>query len=49
MGPQPPNFVDLQTGGYGGAIQDTLNGPQTTTLANVLAGCITRIARRRMF
>jgi hypothetical protein len=44
-----PNFVDLQTGGYGGAIQDSLNGPQTTTLANfatladALAGCITRV------
>ncbi|HKF03481.1 MAG TPA: hypothetical protein VKB49_14280 [Candidatus Sulfotelmatobacter sp.] len=44
-----PNFVDLQTGGYGGAIQDSLNGPQTTTLANfatladVLAGCIARV------
>src|SRR5579872_6188488 len=27
-----PNFVDLQTGGWGGAIQDSLNGPQTPTM-----------------
>ena len=44
-----PNFVDLQTGGWGGAIQDSLNGPQTPTMANfatladVLSGCITRV------
>ena len=44
-----PNFVDLQTGGWGGAIQDPLNGPQTPTMANfatladVLAGCVTLI------
>jgi hypothetical protein len=44
-----PNFVDLETGGLGGAIQDPLNGPQSTTLANfstladVLAGCIARV------
>jgi hypothetical protein len=43
------NFVDLQTGGWGGAIQDPLNGPQTPTMANfatladVLAGCVTLI------
>jgi hypothetical protein len=41
-----PNFVDLQTGGWGGAIQDPLNSGQTTTMANfatladVLAGCV---------
>jgi streptogramin lyase len=44
-----PNFVDLQTGGWGGAIQDPLNGGQTPTMANfatladVLAGCVTLI------
>jgi hypothetical protein len=44
-----PNFVDLQTGGWGGAIQDSLNGGQTptmsnfATLADVLAGCLTLI------
>jgi len=44
-----PNFVDLATGGYGGAIQDPLNGPQTPTLANfatladLLAGCIAQV------
>ncbi len=43
-----PNFVDLETGGWGSAIQDPLNGPQTPTMANfatladVLAGCVTR-------
>src|SRR5271166_4667296 len=43
-----PNFVDLETGGWGSAIQDSLNGPQTPTMANfatladVLAGCVTR-------
>ena len=42
------NFVDLETGGYGVTIQDALNSGQTptmanfATLANVLAGCITR-------
>jgi hypothetical protein len=42
-----PNFVDLQTGGWGGAIQDPLNSGQTPTMANfatladVLAGCVT--------
>ena len=29
-----PNFVDLETGGWGSAIQDPLNGPQTPTMAN---------------
>ena len=44
-----PNFVDLQTGGWGGTIQDPLNSGQTPTLANfatladVLAGCVTRV------
>lgn len=42
-----PNFVDLQTGGWGSAIQDPLNSGQTptmgnfATLADVLAGCAT--------
>ena len=44
-----PNFVDIQTGGWGGAIQDSLNGPQTPTMANLatladsLSGCIARV------
>jgi hypothetical protein len=44
-----PSFVDLQTGGYGATIQDSLNGAQTptmanfATLANALSGCITRV------
>ena len=44
-----PNFVDLQTGGWGTTILDALNSTQTSTmanfatLANVLAGCITRV------
>jgi streptogramin lyase len=44
-----PNFVDLETGGYGGAIQDALNGTQTPTMANfatiasVMAGCVTQV------
>ncbi len=44
-----PNFVDLQTGGWGAAIQDPLNSGQTPTMANfatladVLAGCATLI------
>ncbi|HTU81738.1 MAG TPA: hypothetical protein VMF61_06390, partial [Candidatus Acidoferrales bacterium] len=44
-----PNFVDTQTGGWGGAIQDSLNGPQTPTMANfatladLLSGCVTRV------
>ena len=42
-----PNFVDLERGGWGSAIQDSLNGGQTPTMANfasladVLAGCAT--------
>src|SRR5262249_28236039 len=44
-----PNFVDLQTGGWGAAIQDPLNSSQTPTMANfatladLLAGCATRV------
>ena len=43
------NFVDLQTGGWGTAIQDPLNSSQTPTMANfatladALAGCVTRV------
>src|SRR5215475_13043923 len=43
-----PSFVDLQTGGWGATIQDSLNGGQTPTMANfatladVLAGCVTQ-------
>ncbi|MFZ3215305.1 MAG: hypothetical protein WA192_04520 [Candidatus Acidiferrales bacterium] len=43
------NLVDLETGGLGPVIQDPLNGSQTSTLAtfntlaNILAGCITRV------
>src|SRR5271155_1473500 len=44
-----PNFVDVATGGWGEAIQSPLNGAQTPTMANfatladVLAGCVTRV------
>jgi hypothetical protein len=44
-----PNFVDLETGGWGDAIQGPLNSGQTPTMANfatladVLAGCVTRV------
>lgn len=44
-----PNFVDLESGGYGEMIQDDLNSSQTptmanfATLANVMAGCITGV------
>ena len=44
-----PNFADLETGGWGSAIQDPLNSSQTPTMANfatladVLAGCVTRV------
>jgi hypothetical protein len=44
-----PNFIDLKTGGWGSAIQDSLNGPQTptmanfATLANLLSGCVTHV------
>jgi hypothetical protein len=43
------NFVDLATGGFGAAISDALNSTQTptmanfTTLADVIAGCVTRV------
>jgi streptogramin lyase len=45
-----PNFTDLQTGGWGDAIQSPLNSGQTPTMANfatladVLAGCVTRVS-----
>lgn len=44
------NFVDVASGGWGGAIQDSLNSSQTPTMANfatladVLAACVTRIS-----
>jgi len=44
-----PSFVDLTTGDWGAVIQDPLNGPQTTTMANfgtladLLAGCVSRV------
>src|SRR5262249_42858614 len=44
-----PSFVDLQTGGWGATIQDSLNGGQTPTMANfatladLLAGCAARV------
>ena len=44
-----PSLVDLQTGGWGTTIQDPLNSGQTPTMANfatladVLAGCVTRV------
>ena len=44
-----PNFVDLETGGYGSTILDALNSAQTPTMANfatlsnILAGCVTRL------
>jgi hypothetical protein len=44
-----PNFVDLEIGGWGSAIQDPLNSGQTPTMANfatladALAGCVTRV------
>ena len=44
-----PDFVDLENGGWGSAIQDSLNGGQTPTMANfasladVLAGCATLV------
>ena len=44
-----PNFVDLTTGDDGPTISDALNSAQTPTmanfgtLANVLAGCTTRV------
>ena len=44
-----PNFVDLQTGGWGSTIQDPLNSGQTPTMANfatladLLSGCATLV------
>ncbi len=44
-----PNFVNLETGGYGGMIQDALNSGQTPTMGNfatlssVIAGCTTSV------
>ena len=44
-----PNFVDVETGGWGGAIQSPLNSSQTPTMANfatladLLSGCVTRV------
>jgi hypothetical protein len=44
-----PNFVKLETGSWGGPIQDSLNGGQTPTMANfatladLLSGCVTRV------
>jgi hypothetical protein len=44
-----PNFVDVDTGGWGGAIQDPLNSAQTPTMANfatladLLSGCVNRV------
>ena len=46
-----PSFVDVQRGGWGTTIQDSLNGGQTTTMANlatmadVLSACATQIAQ----
>jgi hypothetical protein len=43
------NFVDLETGGWGDAIQNPLNGGQTPTMANfatladLLSACVTRV------
>ena len=44
-----PSFVDLQTGGWGTTIQDSLNSSQTPTMANfatladLLSACATRV------
>ena len=44
-----PNFVDLETGGWGDTIQDPLNSSQTPTMANfatladLLSGCVTQV------
>jgi hypothetical protein len=44
-----PNFVDLQSGGWGATIQDPLNSTQTPTMANLatladaLSGCAARL------
>jgi hypothetical protein len=43
------NLVDLTTGGFGGPVQDPMNGAQSTTLArfatlgDLLAGCIDQV------
>jgi hypothetical protein len=48
-----PNFVDIQTGGWGAAIQDPLNSGQTPTMANfatladLLSGCVAISPRHR--
>ena len=45
-----PNFVNLETGGWGEAIQGPLNSGQTPTMANfatladLLSACVTRVA-----
>jgi hypothetical protein len=44
-----PNFVDLETGGWGAAIQDPLNSGQTPTMANfatladLLSACVIQV------
>jgi hypothetical protein len=44
-----PNFVDPETGGWGGTIQDPLNSNQTPTMANfatladLLSACVNRV------
>src|SRR5215470_3474231 len=44
-----PNFVDLESGGWGEAIQGSLNSGQTPTMANfatladILSGCVTQV------
>jgi hypothetical protein len=44
-----PNFVDLQTGGYGPITLDALNSAETPTMANfatlssIVAGCVTLV------
>lgn len=44
-----PNFVDLETGGWGSVILDPLNSTETPTMANfatfstLLAGCVTQV------
>lgn len=44
-----PNFVDLQTGGWGETVQDPLNSVQTPTMANfatladVVSACVTQV------
>ncbi len=44
-----PNFVDLETGGWGDAIQNPLNSSQTPTMANfatladLLSACVTQV------